>query len=183
MKNKKLYIITAAIVVCAALALILFGGNRKVGNEVSDEKKETVEADTKKTESKETAVTIISGENLVIQTADVTEEASFYPVNVDGVDMEVIAIRDTEGRVRTAFNTCQICYGSGRGYYVQKGDDLICQNCGNRFKASQVEVQSGGCNPWPIFEDSKTVSDDEITISYDVLKQTQAIFENWKVTY
>lgn len=35
--------------------------------------------------------------------------------------------------IRTAFNTCQVCYSSGRGYYVQEGNVLVCQNCGNRF--------------------------------------------------
>ena len=129
------------------------------------------------------AVTIAAGESMVIPTADITGEASFFPVEVDGTNMEVIAVRDSAGDIRTAFNTCQICYDSGRGYYVQSGDYLVCQNCGNRFSVDQVEIESGGCNPWPIFDENKTVNDDEISISYDFLVDAQGIFENWKDNY
>ena len=67
-----------------------------------------------------------------------------------------------------AFNTCQVCYDSGRGYYVQEGDVLVCQNCGNRFSAEQVELIKGGCNPVPIDSENKT--DDGTTITYLVSK-------------
>ena len=129
------------------------------------------------------AVTISSGESLVIHTADITTDASFFPVEVNGTRMEVIAVKDSEGNIRTAFNTCQVCYDSGRGYYVQSGDYLVCQNCGNRFSMDQVEIESGGCNPWPIFAENKTVTADEISISYDFLAEAQGIFANWKGKY
>lgn len=106
-----------------------------------------------------------------------------YPVEVDGTQMEVLAVTDSEGNIRTAFNTCQICYSSGRGYYVQKGNELVCQNCGNRFTVDQIEIQSGGCNPWPIFEENKTVSEDHIDISYSFLKESKEIFSNWRTEY
>ena len=128
-------------------------------------------------------VTIAAGDSLVIPTGDVTTDASFYPVEVNGTNMEVIAVRDSAGNIRTAFNTCQVCYDSGRGYYVQSGDYLVCQNCGNRFSMDQVEIESGGCNPWPIFAENKTVTADEISISYDFLVEAQSIFANWKDNY
>lgn len=129
------------------------------------------------------AVTIDPGESLVIPTADITEDASFFAVEVDGTKMEVIAVKDSSGKIRTAYNTCQICYGSGRGYYKQSGRYLVCQNCGNRFSMDQVEVRAGGCNPWPIFDENKTVTEDAILISYDDLAKAQTIFENWKAAY
>ncbi|HML49514.1 MAG TPA: DUF2318 domain-containing protein [Clostridia bacterium] len=124
-----------------------------------------------------------TGGDLVIPIAAVTEQASFYPVEVDGVKMEVLAVKAPDGTIRTAFNTCEVCYDSGRGYYKQEGDTLVCQNCGNRFKMSQVEIESGGCNPWPIFDKNKTVTDESITISYDFLKESEKIFSNWKRSY
>ena len=39
---------------------------------------------------------------LVIPLSGITEEASFYPVTVDGTEMEVLAIRTADGDVRTA---------------------------------------------------------------------------------
>lgn len=123
------------------------------------------------------------GESLVISIGELSSTVKFYPVEVDGTQMEVLAVLDSDGNVRTAFNTCQICYGSGRGYYVQDGDMLVCQNCGNRFTIDQVEIESGGCNPWPIFAENKTVTEDEVFISYDFLLESKTIFANWKIAF
>jgi uncharacterized membrane protein len=54
-------------------------------------------------------------------------------------------------------------------------------NCGNSFTMDQVGESSGGCNPWPILEEDKTETDSEIKISYEFLKESSDIFENWKV--
>jgi uncharacterized membrane protein len=118
--------------------------------------------------------------DLVIQIADVTENAIFFPVNIDGMRMEVLAVKTPDGTIRTAFNTCQVCYASGRGYFVQTGTLLVCQNCGNRYRMSQVERQAGGCNPVPIFPANKTVTDSTITISKEYLQQAKAIFAKWR---
>lgn len=126
------------------------------------------------------AQVIAAGESLSIQTAEISGKATFYPIVVDGTEMEVFAIRASDGTIRTAFNTCQSCYGSGKGYYVQQGDDLVCQNCGFHFTPDQVEIQSGGCNPWPIFAENKMVTEESIQISYDFLKASSSIFANWK---
>jgi hypothetical protein len=120
------------------------------------------------------------GADIVILLSDVTETASFYPTTVGGVDLEVLAIKAPDGTVRTAFNTCQVCFNSGRGYYVQEGDNLVCQNCGNQFAASRVEIESGGCNPVPIFEGDKVTDDTTITIPANYLREAQGLFEDWK---
>jgi len=126
------------------------------------------------------ASAVAEGEDLVIAAGDITEKASFYPVEIDGIWLEVLAVRAPDGTVRTAFNTCEVCYDSGRGYYRQEGDVLVCQNCGNRFATSQIEVESSGCNPWPIFPENKTVEGGTITISYGFLQKSSSIFRNWK---
>jgi uncharacterized membrane protein len=123
---------------------------------------------------------VVANQDLVIQIADVTENAVFYPVDIEGTRLEVLAVKAPDGSIRTAFNTCQVCYASGRGYYKQQGTVLVCQNCGNRFRMSQVEVRSGGCNPIPIFAAHKTVTDTTITISKDLLKEAKSIFSRWK---
>jgi uncharacterized membrane protein len=123
---------------------------------------------------------LIKDKDLVINKSEVSEQALFYPVEIDGTRMEVIAVLAPDGTVRTAFNTCQVCYGSGRGFYKQQGTVLVCQNCGNRFRMSQVEVRSGGCNPVPIFAQNKKVTDTTITISKDYLTQAKQIFARWK---
>ena len=44
----------------------------------------------------------------------------------------------------------------------------------------QVGEVSGGCNPWPILEDDRTVTEDKIQISYEFLQKSSDIFANWK---
>jgi len=122
---------------------------------------------------------VITDRDLVIQIAEITENALFFPVDIDGVRMEVLAVKAPDGTIRTAFNTCQVCYASGRGYFVQTGTLLVCQNCGNRYRMSQVERRAGGCNPVPIFPANKTVTAETITISREYLMQAKAIFERW----
>jgi uncharacterized membrane protein len=122
-----------------------------------------------------------AGEDIVIPVSEITETARFFPTETaDGTKVEVLALTAPDGTIRTAFNTCQVCYGSGKGYYVQEGDVLVCQNCKNRFDANMVEIESGGCNPVPIFPENKTVTDETITISADFIEQAKVIFANWK---
>jgi uncharacterized membrane protein len=118
--------------------------------------------------------------DLVIPLSDISATVQFYPVVIDGVRLEVLAVQAPDGTIRTAFNTCQVCYASGRGYYKQSGTSLVCQNCGNRFRMSRVEVASGGCNPVPIFAENKTVSKTSITISKEFLQKARGIFAKWK---
>lgn len=157
---KKILVILGAIIVIVGVSLLT--QNKNSGNNAIK------------------PVTLSEAGDLIIPLNEVTEEASFYPVEVDGTKLEVLAIKASDGTVRTAFNTCQICYSSGRGYYVQNGDALICQNCGNQFAADQVEIARGGCNPVPIFAENKVVTEDSITISNQFLKETKDIFANWK---
>lgn len=84
------------------------------------------------------SLTLQPGESLDIPLEELSAAARFYPVEVNGTQMEIIALEDTSGEIRTAFNTCQICYLSGRGYYEQDGSVLVCQNCGSQFTADQV---------------------------------------------
>jgi uncharacterized membrane protein len=153
------FIMTAAAVLFFTAAGVLFGQNKAAANTVKP---------------------VVTDADLVIPIAELSETAVFYPVDIEGTRLEVIAVKAPDGTARTAFNTCQVCYGSGRGYYKQQGNLLVCQNCGNRFRMSQVEVRSGGCNPVPIFPANKTVDDTNITIKKEFLIKAKGIFANWK---
>jgi len=130
--------------------------------------------------SKSNRFPVVKDSDVVINLSDVTDTVSFYPAQMNGISLEVLAVKMPDGTIRTAFNTCQVCFGSGRGYYIQEGDFLVCQNCGNRFAMDDVEVTKGGCNPVPITSDYKTVDEDTITISKDFLTEATVIFQNWK---
>jgi uncharacterized membrane protein len=123
---------------------------------------------------------LITDRDLVISISEITENALFYPVSIGGTRLEVLAVKAPDGSIRTAFNTCQVCYASGRGFYKQQGTVLICQNCGNRFRMGQVGLRSGGCNPVPILAENKTVTATTITISREYLARAKEIFARWK---
>ena len=145
----------AAVVLLMSLALLLIPQGKKTGS-------------------------LSPGDSLTIPLASVTQTASFYPVNVDGTEMEVLAIRTESGEIRTAFNTCQTCYDSGKGYYAAEGEELVCQNCGFRFTADRVGAAGdGGCNPWPIPASERIENENRILIPYAVLADAKEIFSNW----
>jgi uncharacterized membrane protein len=123
---------------------------------------------------------VLENGDLYIPADEITETATFYPMTVEGTEMEIFAVRAPDGTIRTAFNTCQVCYGSGRAYYKQAGNFFVCQNCGNRFRTSDIEIIRGGCNPVPITAQYKTVDDKGITIAKDFLTRAKGIFVNWK---
>lgn len=119
------------------------------------------------------------GTGLVIAKSEITETAKFYPYQFGETKMEILAVKANDGTIRTAFNTCQVCYDSGRGYYIQEGNELVCQNCRNRFQIDQVEIMKGGCNPVPIMEENKTEDDEQIVISHDFIAANAGLFANW----
>lgn len=122
---------------------------------------------------------VSTGGDLTIPKSEVSETAKFYPYKVGKTKMEVMAVKASDGTIRTAFNTCQICYASGRGYYVQEGDEMVCQNCGNRFQLDKIEIIKGGCNPVPIMDENKTDDGTNIVISKDFLSSNKDLFNNW----
>ena len=160
-KSKKSVAIIASVVLVLIVAIFIFKGS--FAGETNNATK-----------------TATSGTDLVIPISEVSETAKFYPYSVDSTKMEVVALKASDGTIRTALNTCQVCNNSGKGYYVQEGDVLVCQNCGNRFQADQVEKIKGGCNPVPIMKENKTDDGTNITISKDFLVQNINLFSNWK---
>lgn len=117
---------------------------------------------------------------ITIKKKDITSTAKFYSYTVDGKPMEIFAVKASDGTIRTALNTCQVCYSSGRGYYKQEGRVFVCQNCGNRFSLDQIEKIKGGCNPVPILGSDKTDLGDSIGVSKAYLESVAPYFARWK---
>lgn len=119
--------------------------------------------------------------DIVIPKSQITDKVTFYPVKAGRTNMEVLAVKASDGTIRTAFNTCQVCNGSPRAYYKQEGDVIVCQNCGNRFSMDMIEQQRGGCNPIPIYKENKKEDAENITITKDFIQNNKSLFtDNWK---
>lgn len=165
--EKKNIILASIVVIALVIATqVFFSGE--------DEEKIPVS-----TASSALSVTNENGD-MEIPISNITEDATFYSYDELDSKMEVIAVKASDGTIRTAFNTCQVCYDSGRGYYIQQGDQLVCQNCGNSFGMDDVEVAQNGCNPVPIFDEQIKMSSDEIVIPKEFLKDAEGIFKSWK---
>lgn len=131
-------------------------------------------------EQAEAASALNEDGDLVIPVSDVSEDAAFYETQIGENTVGVFAVKASDGTIRTALNTCQVCNGSPYAYFEQKGDGFQCQNCGNVFPVDMIGIERGGCNPVPISEEEKTESDTEIIIPAEFLEENAVRFDKWK---
>lgn len=115
---------------------------------------------------------------IIINTQDITSTATFVNYEVEGVNIQFVVVRGTDGKVRIAFNTCQACNPSPLAYFVQKGEYLECQNCGNRFHIDKVGLERGGCNPALVEE--KEDGYQQMVLDTDYVSSYKEKFRNWK---
>lgn len=176
--NNKTLIILGISIVLIVLIWISKSGIFSENTSISKEASNNV---TKNTTNK---LNIPKGEaatgDLKILKSEVTKTAKFYPYKSGDTYMEVLAVKASDGTIRTSLNTCQVCYKSGKGYYKQEGNELVCQNCGNRFSIDQIEKIKNGCNPVPILEGDKTDNGSNLVISQSYMSKNVDYFSNWK---
>lgn len=159
--------IAACVVLIAAAAVTIFSKQQKDLPSDSDSGSSAVSA-------------AASGLNLKIAVSEIGTTASFYDYDANGTTVEVLAVQASDGSVRLALNTCQVCNGSAYAYFEQDGDNFVCQNCGNVFASSVIGQESGGCNPVPITADTYAEENGVLTIPAAFLEANAARFKNWK---
>ncbi len=70
-------------------------------------------------------------------------------------------VKSTDGLIRAAFDACDVCWRAKKGY-VQQGNDMVCVNCGLKFRTDKVNEVTGGCNPAAL---KRTVQGGNVIIS------------------
>jgi uncharacterized membrane protein len=99
-----------------------------------------------------TAMAIDNSSGLgMIPAGDINQTARWFSYNAtDGTPMRLFAVRDAAGGLHLALDACDVCYKAKRGY-SQRGEDMMCNNCGNRYPITSVgeSAGSGGC--WPSY--------------------------------
>lgn len=105
--------------------------------------------------SKFTTLTPKNGE-LTIPLKDINDgTAHYYKVKAnDGIIVTFFTLKSGDGVIRAAIDACDVCYKAGKGY-IQDGDFMICENCGQRFASNRINVIKGGCNPAPLNREVK----------------------------
>ncbi len=188
MQKRKTWFFAGAIVIIAA---VVAAATTKLSdttvNIVADENFATETAqsaadrssDAESKETQDNTYDTAAG-GIKINVADVGTQASYYDIEVDGTAVEIFAVLASDGTVRLAMNTCQVCNGSPYAYFEQDRDYFICQNCGNRFSSDRIGLISGGCSPVPITEDDYTEEKGVVTVSETFLAENAYRFSNWK---
>lgn len=119
--------------------------------------------------------------DLRIPIEEIGETVSYYPVTIDDTKIEVMAVKGSDGEVRTTLNTCDVsvCYESGTGYYEENENGVICVHCGDQFKIDDIGEQEGGCYPIPIKKTQRIDDASHIVIATTELQKYTVIFDKW----
>ncbi len=80
---------------------------------------------------------------------EITNKVQKFEYNAQGTLVKFFAVRGSNGKVRTAFDACDVC-GGNKGY-EQKGKDIVCKNCGKVFSIDGLGTQNKGYGCWPSY--------------------------------
>ena len=93
--------------------------------------------------------------------------------NDQGVEIKYFVLKSSDGVLRAAFDACDVCYPSHKGYR-QVRDEMVCNNCGQRFPSTLINEVRGGCNPAPL---DRQVDGDQLVFQVsDILKGAPYFF-------
>lgn len=105
----------------------------------------------------------VSGEDITMPAAQFDDGvARFFTYrSASGSTVRFFVMKSADGVIRAAFDACDTCYRERRGYR-QSGDVMVCINCNQTFRSTDINVLKGGCNPAPL---DRTVADGRVVLS------------------
>ena len=113
-----------------------------------------------------------SGEALTISLSELSSKAKFYTLNDDGIAIRYFAVLGSDGKPRTGFDACDVCYRSQKGYR-QEENYMICNNCGNKYQINGLgtkNTKGGGC--WPGYLPSNVESGSLLIKNSDIIRES-----------
>jgi uncharacterized membrane protein len=104
-----------------------------------------------------------AGADVAVPLAELSDgQARFYRyTTTSGTEVRFFVMKSSDGVVRAAFDSCDVCYREKKGYR-QEGDAMVCVNCSQRFRSTDINEVRGGCNPAPL---DRTVRDGQVLLS------------------
>ena len=93
-------------------------------------------------------------------------QAHYFSYKAQGKTINFFVLQSRDGVIRAAFDACDVCFTKRKGY-TQAGDYMICNNCGQRFHSTKINVIKGGCNPAPLNRANK--GDNLVIAAKDIL--------------
>ena len=103
------------------------------------------------------AVSDLQGEMIEIPLSEITNQVTKH--TYEGVRFFVV--RGSDGEVRTAFDACDVCGSKG---YTQRGNNIVCNNCGQTFSIDGLGTQNKGYGCWPSYL-SHRIEGDKVLIN------------------
>jgi len=140
-KNKKKWVPYGVFSICAVLAIaavMLFQGNA-----LTSQRNISAQAE---------GTSVAGGSQSVSHPVKLFDEGTakhFEFQAENGITIKYFVLKSSDGVVRAAFDACDVCWPSGKGYF-QEGDKMVCRNCGKRFASVKINEVKGGCNPAPL---------------------------------
>ena len=130
------------------------------------------------------------GENVILNNEEIRlktsifndNQARFYNVKMPaslaggplGKTIYFFVVKDRNGIYRAAANACAVCFKTYKGFH-QEGNEIVCNNCGNRYPVERIATEKGGCNPGPI-NPNLEVENGEIIVKKADLEQVSNLF-------
>mgnify|MGYP003283205204 CR=1 FL=1 len=137
---------------------------------------ENTESDAEKEETVVYETPAVENGEISINADTLTSNPMYINYDSNGTNIQLIAVKGSDGTPRLSLNTCQVCNPSPRAYFKEQNGRLVCQNCGNVFTTDSVGETTGGCNP--MYIDYKN-TDGKLTVSVADLDTYADQFASW----
>ena len=137
---------------------------------------ENTESDAEKEETVVYETPAVENGEISINADTLTSNPMYINYDSNGTNIQLIAVKGSDGTPRLSLNTCQVCNPSPRAYFKEQNGRLVCQNCGNVFTIDSVGETTGGCNPMYI---DYTNTDGKLTVSVADLDTYADQFASW----
>ena len=137
---------------------------------------ENTESDAEKEEIVVYETPAVENGEISINADTLTSNPMYINYDSNGTNIQLIAVKGSDGTPRLSLNTCQVCNPSPRAYFKEQNGRLVCQNCGNVFTTDSVGETTGGCNP--MYIDYKN-TDGKLTVSVADLDTYADQFASW----
>ena len=142
-KRKILTIVWTALVIAALSAC----GSSYTSESSNASEDENTKSDAEKEETAIYETPAVENGEISIDADTLTSSPMYINYDSNGTNIQLIAVKGSDGTPRLSLNTYQVCNPSPRAYFKEQNGRLVCQNCGNVFTIDSVGETTGGCNP------------------------------------
>ena len=165
-------IIVIVIILLASGYFFFNRSNQEVDQEINQEVQEQVVEEF--TGQKGEKIDLVDGEIKLLAETFNDNLVHYYNTEISGKNIYFFVVKDQNGIYRAAANACQVCFDSRMGF-IQEGDFMVCNTCGNKYPLEKIATEKGGCNPGPINPNLK-VENGQIIIKQLELEEVSNFF-------